>query len=162
MLGVSESDMINYHSVFADSGNSGAQVRDHYIKMGNCQMAMYIILTYCILATVGDVLHVRNGWSGARFSGLLNNYFVDLFSLFHCSEFRWRCSFFSKHLTVATQLLVLLLEKLVRVIVFLISSLYYVNHQIYTEGSKDVPKNYVKAMQYFEMAADQVRQAYIF
>ena len=27
MLGVSESDMINYHSVFADSGNSGAQVR---------------------------------------------------------------------------------------------------------------------------------------
>lgn len=26
VLGVSESDMINYHSVFADSGNSGAQV----------------------------------------------------------------------------------------------------------------------------------------
>ena len=25
-MGVSESDMINYHSVFADSGNSGAQV----------------------------------------------------------------------------------------------------------------------------------------
>lgn len=26
VVGVSESDMINYHSVFADSGNSGAQV----------------------------------------------------------------------------------------------------------------------------------------
>ena len=25
-MGVSENDMINYHSVFADSGNSGAQV----------------------------------------------------------------------------------------------------------------------------------------
>ena len=29
VLGVSESDMISYHSVFADSGNSGAQVSGH-------------------------------------------------------------------------------------------------------------------------------------
>ena len=29
--------------------------------------------------------------------------------------------------------------------------------QIFTEGSNDVPKDYVKAMQYFEKAADQVR-----
>ena len=30
------------------------------------------------------------------------------------------------------------------------------NVQIFTEGSVDVPKDYVKAMQYFEKAADQV------
>ena len=29
--------------------------------------------------------------------------------------------------------------------------------QIFTEGSDAVPKDYVKAMQYFERAADQVR-----
>lgn len=29
--------------------------------------------------------------------------------------------------------------------------------QIFTEGSDEVPKDYVKAMQHFEMAADQVR-----
>lgn len=28
--------------------------------------------------------------------------------------------------------------------------------QIYTEGSENVPKDYIKAMQYFEKAADQV------
>ena len=45
--------------------------------------------------------------------------------------------------------------------VFWIGSLH-VDLQIYTEGSEDVPKNYLKAMQYFEMAADQVRQVYIY
>lgn len=29
--------------------------------------------------------------------------------------------------------------------------------QIYTEGSNDVTRDYLKAMQYFEKAADQVR-----
>jgi TPR repeat protein len=29
--------------------------------------------------------------------------------------------------------------------------------QIFTEGSDEVPRDYLKAMQHFEMAADQVR-----
>ena len=58
VLGVSESDMINYHSVFADSGNAGAQVSE------------FIPFLYCTLTsqtggvvTTRNVLHVWNGWS---------------------------------------------------------------------------------------------------
>lgn len=66
VLGVSESDMINYHSVFADSGNSGAQVGD-FIPF----------LSYTLTSPTGsvvttrNVLHVRNGWSRKRFPGKL-------------------------------------------------------------------------------------------
>ena len=35
--------------------------------------------------------------------------------------------------------------------------MYGILMQIFTEGSDEVPKDYVKAMQHFEKAADQVR-----
>ena len=37
------------------------------------------------------------------------------------------------------------------------NGMYGIYLQIFTEGSNEVPKDYVKAMQHFEKAADQVR-----
>ena len=58
VLGVSESDMINYHSVFADSGNSGAQV-GVFIPYLSCTLAS----PTGDVVTARNVLHVWYGWS---------------------------------------------------------------------------------------------------
>lgn len=65
VLGVSESDMINYHSVFADSGNSGAQVCYNY-------SAIFIVSINLVVVVARNVLYVWNGWSREGLPGKLS------------------------------------------------------------------------------------------